>query len=383
VGPVLELPAFLESVLGRGHPWVYRDHVPARFAAPDGAAVRIRAGRFEAWALWDRRSPIALRVVGAEPPDAAWVEARVRDSWALRAPLRERSQRTSAYRWIFGEGDGLPGVVVDLYGRFAVVAVYADGLEVLVPWVLAALRRTTDLHGIVRRGRGRAVPSVVWGRAPPRELIVEQEGLRLRADLLHGQKTGLFLDQRENRRTLERLAAGRRVLDLFAYSGGFALAALRGGAAQATLVDAAPGALADAAANLALNGFDPEAHAFENADVFAWLARARAEQRRFDLVIADPPSFARSRGQHDRALAAYARLHAAALAVTEPGGWYAAASCTAQVSPEQLKDTLAEGARRAGRRLQIVHEAGHALDHPVLPGHPEGRYLKLVVGRAP
>lgn len=378
--PTIELPGFLKRALSNGHPWVYRDHVPRRFSAPSGSWVRVKAGNFSAYALWDERSPIALRVMSAErQPDAAWVAARVEQAWKLRELVR--SADTTALRWLNGEGDGLPGVTLDLYGGFAVLVTYAEAVEPLVPWVVDALGNTTKLAGIMRR-RKAAELELLSGRKPPRELIVSEHGLRFAVDLYAGQKTGLFLDHRENRRTVGRLAPERRVLNLFSYSGGFSLYAAAGGAAHVVSVDSAPAAMADAARNFELNGLDPDAHEPVVSDAFEFLERAVSQARRFDLVVCDPPSFARDKSQLEAALKAYTRLNTLGLRVTEPGGLYAAASCTAQVSPQAFRETLAESARRARRRFQIVHEAGQAVDHPVMAGHLEGRYLKFVVGRA-
>lgn len=378
----LELPRFLEAPLRAGHPWVYRDHVPREFRAAAGAVVRIRAGGLTAFALWDASSQIALRVYSTrEPPSAAWVTERVRQAWDLRALVR--SERTSAFRWIFGEGDGLPGVVVDLYGRFAVIALYAEGLEQIADWVTRALRETTELSGVVRRRReSEQRLELVWGRRPPPDLLVEEHGVRLRADLELGQKTGLFLDHRENRRYVGTLAAGRSVLNLFSYTGAFSLHAARGGASRVTSVDVAAGAMDTARENFRLNGLDADAHEFVVADVFEYLERARRAGKTWDLVISDPPSFARSKQQQKQALRAYAKLNSMGLGVTAPGGLYAAASCTSQVGPDAFRQTLAEAAARAKRRLQLIHEAGQPPDHPVLAQHLEGRYLKFVVGRA-
>ena len=379
--PTLELPAFLEASLGAGHPWVYRDHVPKELRAAPGSVFHIRAGAFSGYALWDSSSQIALRVYSTrEPPNPGWLAERVRMAWELREPIR--GQRTDAYRWIFGEGDGLPGISVDLYGPFAVVVVYAEGLEKLVEWLLPALRSTTDLRGIVEKRRGEdAGLHLLWGREPPRELVVEEHGVRFLVDLFAAQKTGLFLDHRENRRFIGALAGGRRVLNLFSYTGGFSLHAALGGATQVTSVDIAAGAMDAAQRSFGLNGLDPDAHEFEVGDVFEFLERARARHFHWDLVICDPPSFARNKAQLKAALKAYTRLNAAGLRVTESGGLYAAASCTSQVGPEAFRQTLATAAERANRRFQIIHDIGQPMDHPVMVQHLEGRYLKLVLGR--
>ncbi len=379
----IELEGFLQETLARGHPWVYRNHVPRGISARTGDWVEVRAGRLRLIGLWDETSPIAVRLLGTQQiPDAQWVEQRVLDAWHLRASLRDAG--VTAYRWVFGEGDGLPGIVVDRYGDYAVVVPYAESVERLIPWVTEALRATSPLKGIVLRDRSAAAEtrlSPLWGRLPPRRLVVEEHGIRFGVDLFAGQKTGLFLDHRANRRTVAEHAADRRVLNLFAYTGGFSLHAARGGAAQVTSVDVAAGAIATLRDNVALNGLDDSLHDGIVADVFDYLAGAARRGQRFDLVVSDPPSFARRREQLRQAQRAYVKLTAAGLRVVAPHGLYAAASCTSQVSPDAFREALAEGARRAGARLQIIHEAGQPCDHPVAAHHPEGRYLKFVLAR--
>lgn len=382
--PVVELPASLSHALGSGHPWIYRDHVPKHFRAETGTWVRVQAGPVRAIALWDAESPLALRIFSRDRvPDERWVAERLRAALELRRTMGV-ADRASAYRLVAGEGDHLPGIFVDRYAAFAVVAADGAAVSAIVPWVVSALSGTGELAGVVekrRRGEGERVLTA-WGRPPPRDLIVEENGLRFRANLYEGQKTGLFLDQRDNRSFVEQRSGGRRVLNLFGYTGAFSVYAARGGATEVTTVDIAEGAIAAARDNFALNGFDPEAHEFLAADVFEFLRAAADRKERFDVVVCDPPSFARSRAHRDRALKAYTRLHAAALAVTSPSGLYAASSCTTQVSPEAFRGTLADGARKARVTLQLVHDAGHAPDHPVIAGHPEGRYLKFMVARA-
>lgn len=383
--PVVELPPALSRALASGHPWIYRDHVPPTFRAETGSWVRVHAGPISAVALWDAQSPLALRIFSRERvPDARWVAERVEQALALRRRCGVVEQ-ASAYRLIAGEGDHLPGILVDRYAGFAVLTADGPALATVVPWVVDALAGTGELVGIVEKRRATSAGDervhTLWGRPPSRELIVEEYGLRFGANLYEGQKTGLFLDQRDNRRTIERLSEGRRVLNLFGYTGAFSVYAARGGATQVTTVDIAEGAIAAARENFRLNGFDPDAYDLVVADVFEYLRAAAGRGERFDVVISDPPSFARSRAHRDRALKAYARLHAAALAVTAPYGLYAASSCTTQVSVEAFRGTLAEGARKVRASLQIVHDAGHAADHPILAGHPEGRYLKFVVAR--
>jgi 23S rRNA (cytosine1962-C5)-methyltransferase len=222
---------------------------------------------------------------------------------------------------------------------------------------------------------------VFWGEPPPHDLTVEEYGLRFYADLRAGQKTGLFLDQRENRRFVEGLSDGREVLNCFAYTGAFSLHALRGGARAVVSADIGKGLAEAAEANIVLNQLDARRHSFVTGDCFELLARYAEEGRRFDLVILDPPSFAKSKQNRFAAMRAYTRLNALALRCVAPGGLLATASCTSQVGPEAFKEMLAAAGASAGRRLQLIHEAGQPLDHPVPAHFPEGRYLKFVVGR--
>jgi 23S rRNA (cytosine1962-C5)-methyltransferase len=382
--PVVALSTTLEKSLSSGHPWIYRDHLPKTAQIEHGAFVELRAGGARAFALYDAESAIALRVFSTRKvPDDEWLRERVELAFRLREPLRRG--RTSAYRWIFGEGDQLPGITVDLYGEYAVIVSYASSLERLIAPVAKALTETTKLLGVVRRlpsQEGGARLELVSGRLPPARFVVEEHGARFYAELEKGQKTGLFLDQRENRRFIAAMASGLRVLNLFSYTGGFSVHAALAGASRVVSVDASAGALETAKDNFRLNGLDPDAHGFETADVFAYLQSAISRAERHDIVISDPPSFAKSRAQQADAIKAYKRLNADGLRTLKPEGIYAAGSCTSQVCPDDFRDTLAESARRAKCELQILGDFGQPLDHPVLAQHPEGRYLKFIVGRA-
>jgi 23S rRNA (cytosine1962-C5)-methyltransferase len=381
---VLVLPESLEGRLTAGHPWIYRDHVPERFRADEGDFVAIRAGGFRAFALWDAQSPIALRVFSrTSRPDATFVKARIEEAWQLRERLLPAD--TDCFRLLFGEGDGLPGIVVDVYAGLAVVVSYSPALKQVLGWVAQALAADARLKGVserVTRRKERASElRQLSGEPPPALVMVCEHGLRYEVDLEAGQKTGLFLDHRDNRRYLRELARGCRVLNLFSYTGAFSVSCAAGGASHVTSVDIAAPAIVAASRNFAHNGLPVEQHEGVAQDVFEFLESAKRAGRRFDLVIADPPSFASSRAELFGALRAYKKLHAAALSVLAPGGLYAAASCTSQVSPDAFRQTLAEAAGRH-HRLTVVHEAAHAPDHPYAVGHLEGRYLKFVLCRA-
>jgi 23S rRNA (cytosine1962-C5)-methyltransferase len=247
------------------------------------------------------------------------------------------------------------------------------------------------LRGIVVRQRDNDVDErsdversnvrTLWGVSPPSGLVVREHGVQLYADLQAGQKTGLFLDHRENRRYVEGLSADRTVLNCFAYTGAFSLYALRGGARAVESADIGKGLAEAAAANVALNRLDAQRHSFVTGDCFDLLGSYAEQGRQFDLIILDPPSFAKSRQNRYAALRAYTKLNALAMRCVAPGGQLASASCTRQVGPEAFKEMLAAAAASAERRFQVTHEAGQPLDHPVPAAFPEGRYLKFVVGR--
>lgn len=384
------LPLPLEAALRSGHPWIYRNHLPD-VELETGSVVRVEAGKEASYAVYDASGAIALRLFGERPTDEE-ISRRVAEALALRETLPEAG--TDAYRLLFGEGDYLPGIVCDRYGRYAIMKAYAEGVERFLPLVAREVGTRLKLRGVALRedaapaaegategdGAAPATLTALWGELPPPELTVTENGLRFVADPYRGQKTGLFLDQRENRQVVRRLAGGRRVLNLFAYNGGFSVYALAGGAEAAVSVDIARPALEAAERNVALNELAGE-HGSLAADIFDALPRWVKQEQRYDMVVLDPPSLANSSAQRRRAQRAYLRLNRDALGLVERGGFLATSSCTAQVSPEQFKEVVTEAARAAGVRVQTVAELGHALDHPVPLSFPEGRYLKFMVLR--
>lgn len=375
----VELPASLRKPLEAGHPWVYRDQIERIPDVPSGTWLRVKCGRVTGYGLWDASSAIAVRLFSRRGvPDQEWVADRVAEAWAVREPVRAGA--TTGYRWIHGESDGLPGVVVDLYGQYAVVRTYSESVEQLVPWAAEALHAHARLKGIVWRPAAGAEATTIWGRVPPDDLTVEEHGLLYYADLIAGQKTGLYFDQRDNRRFLAPWCEGKSVLDCFCYAGGFALNALRRGARTATLCDSAADAIEAAKRNLMLNGFDPGRHEFVVQDCFGLLDEYAKEGRQYQVVIVDPPSLAHDRKSRHAAERAYTRLNRNAIRCVAPGGVLASASCTSQVSLDAFRAALGRAAAEAGRRLQIVHEAGQPVDHPVPAHFPQARYLKFVVG---
>ncbi|MFO7545683.1 MAG: class I SAM-dependent rRNA methyltransferase [Trueperaceae bacterium] len=396
----LRLASTLEGPLASGHPWVYRNHLPSH-ALRTGDVVRLEAGRSASYGIYDDHGAIAVRLFGTALPDDALVAHRVDEALAARASLLSGDH--DAYRLVNGEGDYLPGIVVDRYGRYAVVKSYSTAMRRLLPVVARQVGTRLRLKGVALRGRADETPgdpvadpdggrdaepgsdadplTPLWGELPPPEVTVRENGMVFVADLRRGQKTGLFLDQRENRALVGAVSRDRKVLNLFAYNGGFSVYALAGGARSVTSVDVSAGALEAAERNVHANGLDPDKHVTEEADLFAALPTWVGSRDRYDMVVLDPPSLANAAAQRRRALRAYLRLNRDAMRLVEPGGLLATASCTAQVTPEAFKEMLADAARAAGVRAQIVAERGHAMDHPVPLAFPEGRYLKFVLLR--
>jgi 23S rRNA (cytosine1962-C5)-methyltransferase len=346
-------------------------------------------------AFADPASPIRARVLDAPGAviDAGWVRARAEAAAARRArdPLLAGC---TGRRLVHGEADACPGLVVDAYAD-TVVLVH-DGAAAAAFWrphtdaVLAGLERggAAIAHAWIRSVRGRRAPGPAGAGGidgepaahrgdPPAEIVIDEDEARFAVDVRAGQKTGFFLDQRENRRAIRRHAAGAAVLNVFSYTGGFSLHALLGGAARVTSVDLAAPAIRGLERNLALSELPAAAHEGVVADAFEFLARAAAQGRRWDLVIVDPPSFAPSERARPAARAAYRKLAAAALAVIEPGGRFALASCSSHVTEIDLLELVAGSGPAGPLRARAI--AGAASDHPVLPAFPEGRYLKFLL----
>ena len=373
----------------RGHPWIWREAI-ARGAPPlmAGAIVQVldATGGAVGRGVYDPESPIAIRMWTGErtPLDARLVASRLERAFAVRAWLFADG-RTTAYRLLNGEGDRTPGFVVDRYGKVAMLRLDGAGAEALaaevVPTLWAALQ-ALGVESLVRRDpskdRSAARTSTLFGPPPPDTMEVMEDGVPFVVDLLKGQKTGAFLDQRENRRRVGVLSAGRaRVLNLFSYAGGFSQRAALAGA-KVTSVDIAAQAHATAQTSFKLAGVDPRAHEFVTADAFAYLGEAKKRGATWDLVISDPPSFAPSEKAVPRALAAYRQLHRACADVLAPGGVLCAASCSSHVDAEGFASTLDDvSLGRGDLRLVALH--GPPGDHPTLAAFPQGRYLKFAV----
>jgi 23S rRNA (cytosine1962-C5)-methyltransferase len=385
----LRLARDVAGRLRAGHPWVYREALaPADLGGlRSGAVVEVQdpGGRFVARGVYDAASPIAVRAYTLEEGEAvdeALIAARLRTARLARRGAFDPAE-TTAYRLCNGEGDRLPGIVVDVYAHVAVLRFDGEGAQVWRDAVREALRELPEVRILYERTP--EGPSGVLVSTPGEpaigEVEIREHGVRLLVDVVHGQKTGFFLDQRDNRLLIKRYARGLRVWNGFCYTGGFSVQAALGGAERVVSVDRAAPALAVARRNFLCNGLDPAAHDFVCADALQQLRQGQAMGQRYGLVIADPPSFAPSERALGRALPAYRDLFAQAMAVVEPGGLLAAGSCSSHVNLEMFLAVLGEAAVQARRPLRILEVRGQPPDHPTLPAFPEGRYLKFVLAR--
>lgn len=365
-----------------GHPWLYdRALAPPSGVKPGDVVTIVDESGPVAIALADPESPIRARILDrdvARPIDGAWVRARVSAAAKRRAsdPLLAG---VTGVRVVHGEGDGCPGLVIDRYDTTGVVVF--DGAAASAFWrprlpdVFAAIGEHATVEHVWLRGeRGQRGAGEAWKGDPPALVVIAEDAARFHVDVRHGQKTGFFLDQRDNRRLVARHAAGARVLNVFSYTGGFSIHAALGGAERVTSVDIAAPAIDALEANLALSGIPAARHESAAMDAFDFFTRAAKKQRTWDLVIVDPPSFAPSERTKPAALAAYGKLAAAALEVVAPGGRFALASCSSHVTEADLLAVSAE----LGADLRLRFSGGAGSDHPVLPAFPEGRYLKFL-----
>ena len=388
VSGTAQLTARLVSVERRGHPWVYSSAIsmPSGVGFGDTLDVLSIDGDFIGRGIADPKGAIALRIWTRDPEhiDDRLLIRRVADAWNRRKKIL-RGQDTDAFRLIHGEADQMPGVICDVYGDCAVVQSDGRAAETLLPAVAAAIvERVPPVQNVVykpRRSGGAAGKVTVLAGHMPDELIVAREhGMRFEVDVVHGQKTGAYLDQRENRRLVRESADGLNVLNLFSYTGGFSVAAALGGASSVVSVDQAAPANESAKRNFALNGFDARDPRFNfwTEDALIFMKRAAKADERFDLVILDPPSLAHSMKQIPAARKAYARLNRAAIELVAPGGILLSASCTRRITSRDLRRVVSTAAESAGRKMTVLKRTGAAPDHPVLKAFPEGDYLALI-----
>jgi len=392
-----------EYALRQGHPWVFDQAITEQSHAGspgDLAVIFDDKRRFLAVGLYDPTSPIRVRILQSRQPatiNADWFKTRLTAAASLRSPLIEQpaERATTGYRLVHGENDGFPGLVIDRYAETLVIKLYTPAWIPHLKEFCTALAQVSPAEGLILRFSrsllkqteflsGLSNGQTLSGPPLAGPILFQENGLVFEADPILGQKTGFFLDQRENRARVERLSRDKSVLNVFAYTGGFSVYAARGGARQVVSVDISAPAIETAIRNMTHNRQIPTvaaaSHETVAEDAFEVLAHMALEKRQFDLVIIDPPMFAQNQTQTAAAISAYQRLTRLGLGVLRPGGVLVQASCSSRVKAEAFFNSIHQAARESNRRLTEIERTGHPLDHPI--GFKEGAYLKCLFARA-
>lgn len=377
----IKLSRNLRRSILRGHPWVYKDALvpPPKTEAAQLAQILDAKGEL-AWAIYDPHGPLSLRILSTDkaPPTPALFSARFQTAWALRTAIRRPG--TNAYRLFNGEGDLLPGLICDIYGNIAIVQFDGRGPrefwdhQMIAQWLMQNAGVDTVLEKN-RRSEERSV-ELLSGTLPQSfEVEIQENGVRFKVNLEKGQKTGFFLDQRDNRDFVRSNAAGKSVLNLFSYTGGFSVYAGLGAATRVASLDVSKGAIHMAIDNWKLNGLDPSKHEGLGVDVFEYL-RQPGEQ--WDHIVVDPPSMGHAEAGRETAKAKYVELFAAAAGRVRKGGQLSLSSCSSHVSFEDFFQIIEECLSQARRRGRITRVSGQGADHPFPHACFELRYLKFV-----
>lgn len=370
-----------QRVLG-GHPWVFRSDIEREDGAADGLPVRVltSAGRFLAMAVYNPRSQISLRILSRrdEPIDGAFIRGRVRRA----LDYRRRFADLNSCRLIFAESDGLPAVIADKFGDVIVVQILCLGMERFKRDIVDALAQELSPRGIYERND---VPvrelegltqqtGLLFGEVPDR-VEMQENGVRFLVDVKEGQKTGFFLDQKENRAAIAPFVSGMRVLDCFTHTGSFALHAAHYGAAEVTGVDISEHACACALENARLNGVEDRVR-FECANAFDFLRAHQTAKEQYDVVILDPPAFTKTRSAVEGALRGYKEINLRGMKLTRDGGFFITCSCSQHVTPDLFRGMLLEAQKDAHVQLRQIEWRTQGRDHPILLASPETQYLK-------
>jgi 23S rRNA (cytosine1962-C5)-methyltransferase len=369
----------------RGHQWIFSNEIQSVAGEPaSGESVDILRcdGKRLGSGFYNPHSLIAVRVLSydVETVDFSFFEKRIRSAHALRSKLFPES---STYRLVHGESDFLPGLIIDRYNDYFSIQTLSAGMDRMLTLICDVLDSLFSPKGIVERNESalrnlEQLPlksGILRGTVEP--TVIELNGVKFSVDILSGQKTGFFLDQRMNRAMIQPFAKSMRVLDCFSNEGGFALYAAAAGAKSVTGVDSSEHAIAKCKSNAELNGFSGTE--FVCSDVFKLLDETIAGNTRYDLVIVDPPAFAKNKKTIMTALKGYRELNTKAMMVLEPSGILATASCSHHVTEEAFIEMIDDSARKAGRKVRILSFQGASPDHPVLPSMPETKYLKFAI----
>jgi len=381
---IIRLKHEKDALRNNRHPWIFSGALAGKGDRPKaGEIVTVCTSGNEPFAagFFNPGTDIAIRVLSWNPDaaiDRGFFKSRIHAAIRNRSAMRGDA---NAYRLVNAEGDRLPGLIVDQYGPILVVSIETAGMESCREWIFDILAEELNPEAIYEKSSGRSRSREgleyrtgwVGGKTGPEKLKIMENGLQFEVDIPRGQKTGFFLDQRDNRKLISSLCAGKSVLNCFSYSGAFSVYAAKGGASKVVSVDSSSEANATASVNLGLNGFSGDSFPVLEADLFDFL---RNPGEKYDLVILDPPAFAKSVKDVERAAKGYQEINRLAMRHLKEGGLLATFSCSNPVTPDLFEKMLRRSARDAKKEAQILKTLGPGMDHPLSVFHPEGRYLK-------
>jgi 23S rRNA (cytosine1962-C5)-methyltransferase len=392
--PTASLKPHREESLVGGHLWIFSRALqqPPHWIETGGLVdVKSSIGQFVARGYYNPQTDIAIRILThdrEEAIDTEFLRRRIRRAVELRQVCDP--EQTNAYRLVHSEGDGLPGLVVDRFADILVVQLHTAGMECLRPQLIEALMLETGVGGLLlrndsqsRRREGLEIEEPLVGAGEvPAQVTIRENGIQFLVDPWQGQKTGFFLDQRDKRQALRKYAHGKRILNCFSYTGGFSVyAALTSSETHLTSVDVSAPAMELARQNFVLNGLNPDRHSFVTADVFDYLEEVQRNHEQFDVVVLDPPAFAKTHNARSQALKAYRRLNMLAMQLLRPGGILLTCSCSGVVSMDDLLGVLSQDAHYLHRSVQLLETYIHSVDHPINLAMPEMVYLKAIFCR--
>lgn len=388
--PVLKLKKGRERAVLHRHPWIFSGAIATPVEAANGEIVQIQdhQGALLGYGFYSTQSQIACRIFHFSHEqidvDAAFWQQKITEAYRLRRRFVV-SEATNAYRLVHAEGDGLPGLIVDVYNEVAVVQVLIKGIERILPDLVEALLPLgirfiyLNVKEVAQRIEQVSLQEGWYADTPPSsEVEIKENGLRFVVDVEHGQKTGFFLDQRDSRQLLGRYSRDMRVLNTFSYTGGFSVYALAHGAALVHSVDIAAGVLETAARNVALNGLPQEKHEGFAMDGFKYLEKQTPDDF-YDIIVLDPPAFAKNARAVPNAMRGYKALNLLAFRKVKKGGLVFTFSCSGNIDKDLFRKAVFAGAADARRNVRILHQLTQPIDHPVNIYHPEGEYLKGLV----
>ncbi|MDF1667589.1 MAG: class I SAM-dependent rRNA methyltransferase [Planctomycetota bacterium] len=377
------------------HPWVYHNSVEATEGTPkNGDVVELRRpdGRFLAWGFINHNSKLFVRMYTfdeSEKDAEKLFRKRCKAAIALRRDVLKLDERANAYRVLHSEGDGIPGIIADRYGDYLVVSCTSLGTYKLLEKIAEELATGLGLKGVFEVGASKGIRGieglppgrgVIWGEAPPEELSIEIDGVKQKVKIAEGQKTGLFLDQRNNIRRFADLCEGQTVLDACCYGGSFGLVAALRGAESVEAFDVSSAAVELARGNAILNGLEDKI-TIKRGDLFTELRAYREAGKKFTRIVLDPPNFAGSKRDIGKAKKAYVAAHSLALKILEPGGLLLSFTCSHHITGKIFEETVLEATRRESMSVQVLERLGAGSDHPSEIFCPEGRYLNGIIVR--